>query len=174
MRDEDLVDHWRSITSGVRWAEQRVGQVLEDFGVSAQWFAVLHSLLRAEGHRSPMSVLAREVSMTSGGFTKLADRMAREGLIDRRSSVNDRRVVHAALTADGLVMAQQATRLYQDALREYLLGVVSADDVASAAATMGALSDAHAARVHDEDSGDIFMTEGAAARPDRRRGQPRE
>jgi len=28
MRDEDLVDHWRSITSGVRWAEQRVGQVL--------------------------------------------------------------------------------------------------------------------------------------------------
>lgn len=112
--------------------------------------------------------------MTSGGFTKLADRMARGGLIDRRSSVDDRRVVHAALTADGLVMAQQATRLYQDALREYLLGVVSADDVASAAATMGALGDAHAACVQDEDSGELFVTEGAAARPDRRRGQARE
>ncbi|MDQ6848888.1 MAG: MarR family transcriptional regulator [Actinomycetota bacterium] len=46
---------------------------------------MLHSLLRAEDHRSPMSALAREVSMTSGGFTKLADRMARGGLIDRRS-----------------------------------------------------------------------------------------
>ncbi len=112
--------------------------------------------------------------MTSGGFTKLADRMAREGLIDRRSSANDRRVVHAALTADGLVMAEKATRLYRDALRKYLLGVVSADEVASAAVTMGALADAHAARVQDEEPSEVFVTEVAGERPDRRRGNARE
>jgi DNA-binding MarR family transcriptional regulator len=139
LHDEDLVKQWHTVTAGVKWVERRVDRALEDFGVPAQSFAVLHVLLRAENHRSPMNVLAREVSMTSGGFTKLADRMAREGLIDRRSSVADRRVVHAMLTTAGLAMAEQATRLYQDALRECLLSAVSGPDLSAMADTMQAL-----------------------------------
>ncbi len=165
IRDEDLVDQWHTVTSGVKWAERRVAKVLEDFGVSAQSFAVLHSLLRAEDHRSPMSVLAREVSMTSGGFTKLADRMAREGLIDRRGSADDRRVVHSMLTSEGLALAQAATRLYQDALRECLLGVISPVDLVSAAATMRALG---ADRGQVDDPSELVATERNAALPDRR------
>jgi DNA-binding MarR family transcriptional regulator len=165
MSDEDLVEQWHGVTSGVKWVERRVDRVLEDFGVPAHSFAVLHTLLRADEHRSPMNVLAREVSMTSGGFTKLADRMAREGLIDRRSSVADRRVVHAMLTPEGLAMAQQATRLYQDALRECLLTLVSAPELASAAATMQAL---RADTGHVEESTELMATERSTALPDRR------
>ena len=65
----------------------------------------------------PMSVLARDVGMTSGGFTKLADRMARDGIIDRRGSDTDRRVVHASLTEVGLELAQRVSNVYVDALR---------------------------------------------------------
>ena len=106
--------------------------------------------------------------MTSGGFTKLADRMAREGLIDRRSSVADRRVVNATLTDGGMLMAQQATRLYRGALRECLLGVVSADDLESVAATMRALSTAHAASVEVNEAPEVLPAARGPAVPDRR------
>ena len=59
------------------------------------YFAVLTLLLDSEDQRLPMSRIARDLAMTSGGFTKLADRMARDGLIDRRGSSGDRRVVFA-------------------------------------------------------------------------------
>ncbi len=141
MSDEDLRAHWEGVRSGVRGVQRHLDQVLEDSGVPAQWFAVLHLLLIADDHRMPMSALARGVAMTSGGFTKLADRMARDGLIDRRGSTDDRRVINAALTEDGLSMAQHASRVFHQTLRGALLGgVVTADEVASAAATLRALS----------------------------------
>ena len=84
------------------------------------WFSVLHLLLNSVEHRLPMTSLARELSITTGGFTKLADRMAREGLIDRRGSSGDRRVVYATLTADGLLSAQKCEAQYREGLREHV------------------------------------------------------
>jgi DNA-binding MarR family transcriptional regulator len=107
--------------------------------------------------------------MTSGGFTKLADRMAREGLIDRRSSSDDRRVVNATLTDAGQALATRASDLYDDALQAYLLGPVGAADLATAAAVLHTLADAHGAVVEV----DPPAASGAAPfdpnRPERRR-----
>lgn len=166
--DGDLAAHWRDVTSGVHSTERQVERVLEGSGIPAQWFQVLDLLLRTEDHRMPMSVLARGLSMTSGGFTKLADRMAREQLIDRRGSAADRRVVYATLTADGLAMAQRATRLYQDALRECVLDVVDVDQLASVASAMRALNVAHAEALPDDGADDPAVMERTRAEPDRR------
>lgn len=143
LSDDDLLAHWDSVRLGVARAQRRIDRMVEDSGVPAQWFAVLHLLLGADEHRLAMSQLARDVSMTSGGFTKLADRMARDGLIDRRGSTDDRRVVHARLTPEGLRLARQAERRYQEALRECLLDVVSEAELIAAADTMRALGAAH-------------------------------
>ena len=109
----------------------------------AQWFAVLHMLLSAPEQGLPMTVLARDLAMTSGGFTKLADRMAKEGLVDRRGNAADRRIVHAALTEHGRDCARRAARVYLDTLRESLLNQVRRDEVAAAAGTMDSLARAH-------------------------------
>ena len=169
--DDDLVAQWQDVISGVSTAERRIEQRLSDAGVPAQWFAVLRILHAAENHQLPMNALAREVSMTSGGFTKMADRMAREGLIDRRGSEHDRRVVHATLTDDGVRVATRALEAYLDALRECVLGIASADGLASAAATLGGLRAVQAANHDDgpDDGPDSVASARSADLPDRRR-----
>lgn len=53
---------------------ERVLARIEEASLPSQWFAALHLLVGSSDHRMPMSRLARDLSMTSGGFTKLADR----------------------------------------------------------------------------------------------------
>jgi DNA-binding MarR family transcriptional regulator len=112
--------------------------------------------------------------MTAGGFTKLADRMARDGLIDRRNSSADRRVVYAALTSKGVKLAKDSATLYRAALEEHLVGVLPARSLAQLADIARALRDAHAEGdalgTHDVDH---VLTERDPALPERRgRGRP--
>jgi DNA-binding MarR family transcriptional regulator len=144
MSDEELLANWELITRVVGRTQERVLSQIEDAGIPAQWVAALHLLLRTSDHRLPMSRLARDLSMTSGGFTKLADRMGQEGLIDRRSSSGDRRVVYAVLTDEGLRLARRTERQFKAALREQVLGVLTATGLATLADGARALDQAYA------------------------------
>lgn len=172
MSDEELFARWRSVRSGVARVQGRLDQIVEESGVPAQWFAVLNLLLGAEGLRLPMNVLAGELSMTSGGFTKLADRMAREGLIDRRGSSQDRRVVYAALTDDGQLMARRAVAGYAGELRACVLGVVTSEEFTAAAVTMRALNSVHVALAEVQVPDGSLPTRRSSALPERRRRKP--
>lgn len=121
--------NWASIVRAVEGVQQTFAERLDQLGLSLPYFSVLTLLLDSDDHRLPMSRIARDLSMTSGGFTKLADRMARDGLIDRRGSAGDRRVVFAALTDDGLALARKADGTYRAFLRDEVLGAVSTDDL---------------------------------------------
>ena len=152
--------------------QRRLDAAVEAEGVPAQWFAVLHMLLAAPEHGLPMTVLARDLAMTSGGFTKLVDRMAKDGLVDRRGNAADRRVVHAALTEQGRDFAQRAAAVYLTTLRESLLNQVGRADVAAASGTLDALARAHADHPAAEpvlpDEPGLIATERDPALPDRR------
>lgn len=147
--DDELAAHWEFICKAVEHTQDRVYEQVESVGVPRQWFVVLHLLLRSPERRMPMSQLARELSMTSGGFTKLADRMGQEGVIDRRNSVGDRRVVYAALTTEGLRIARRAERVYRAALREHVLDVLSPAHLAGLADSVQPLDRAHAAALEE-------------------------
>ncbi len=172
---DDIATSWRTITAAVQRTQRRVDRSLEEAGTPPQWVPVLTLLLAADEHRMPMSALAREMSMTTGGFTKLADRMAREGIIDRRGSVSDRRVVHATLTATGRALAETVSTRYAAILHEAIAVVVPAGPLADAAATLAPLRSANAAPVDGED---VVTTERGPVLPDRRgperRGRGRE
>ncbi len=153
------------MTAAVARVQRRVDEALETAGVSGHWFAVLYELMRAEGHRMPMSRLAREVSMTTGGFTKLADRMAREGLIDRRGSSDDRRVVHAALTDAGRELTERAAAVYEQALRSSVLESVSPDGLAGITRVMRDI----ARGVEEPAAGEFVADDPSAVQPPPRR-----
>jgi DNA-binding MarR family transcriptional regulator len=138
--DDELAAQWSSITAAVARIQRLLEADVEQADVAPAWFPVLDRLLRAEGHRLPMSTLARELAMTSGGFSKLADRMALDGLIDRRGTTDDRRVVHATLTEAGVQVARRAHAVHAQALRARLLTRRSAADLASVADTLAALA----------------------------------
>ncbi len=105
--------------------QRRLLASIEAEGLPGASFEALRLLLASDDRRMPMSRLARDLAMTAGGLTKLADRLARDGLIDRRNSSDDRRVVYAALTEKGAELATRTLEIYRAGLREHVLSVLS-------------------------------------------------
>ena len=95
---QELITAWGLVLEAVGFTSARLAEGLERAGVNAPFFDVLVRLAREPSQRLPMTKLATEVSLTSGGFTKLADRMEQEGLLYRQHSAQDRRVIYAVLT----------------------------------------------------------------------------
>ncbi|WP_375487631.1 MarR family winged helix-turn-helix transcriptional regulator [uncultured Jatrophihabitans sp.] len=165
--DDTLAADWHRIRTGAAMVQRRLDDAVEAEGVTAQYFAVLHMLLASPSLGLPMTVLARDLAMTSGGFTKLADRMAKDGLLDRRGVAGDRRVVHAALTEPGRELAERVEGVYREALRDSLLAHVEPSQVASAAQILERLGAAHAPEPSADDPG-LVATRRDPALPDRR------
>jgi DNA-binding MarR family transcriptional regulator len=138
--DDALVMAWASVARAVDAVQNSFARHLETLGMTLPYFFVLTLLYDADDQRLPMSKIARDLAMTSGGFTKLADRMARDGLIDRRGSSGDRRVVFAALTPAGHEQAARATDAYRQFLRGEVLDRISREDLATLAEIADRLS----------------------------------
>lgn len=141
--DPALAD-WELIRRVVVRVRQRITAQMSESGLPEPSFEVLHILLNAPDHRMPMTYLARRVSMTSGGFTKLADRLGRAGLVDRRSAEHDRRLVYASLTDEGVRLARQSQQSYRSALDDEVLSLVSAEHLHAAAEALRPLDESAA------------------------------
>jgi DNA-binding MarR family transcriptional regulator len=135
---------WELIRRVVADANRRILARVTDGTFHEPSFGVLSALLHAPDHRLPMSRLAREAAMTSGGFTRLADRLGSAGLIDRRGSDDDRRVIYASLTTAGLREARRLERRYLEAMRDEVLGVLDQAALRAVADTLGPLDVARA------------------------------
>jgi DNA-binding MarR family transcriptional regulator len=68
-----------------------------------------------------MTQLAEMVLFSSGGFTKLADRMERAGLIRRIPSPGDRRSLLATLTPEGHAALERALAVHVPGLQRHLI-----------------------------------------------------
>lgn len=163
--DAGLVREWAAIVRGVDAVQHALALQLETLDMTLPYFAVLTLLLESEEQRLPMSRIARDLSMTSGGFTKLADRMARDGLIDRRGSSGDRRVVFAALTHSGQKLAETAMDVYRRYLRDQVLPIVSQDELHKVSEIARRLADV---RTTPEEPAQFELTPRANTEPDRR------
>ncbi|MFH9887250.1 MarR family winged helix-turn-helix transcriptional regulator [Streptomyces luteogriseus] len=99
-----------------------------DLGMPETWFEVLLRLGRTPEHRLRMTDLAEAVSFSSGGFTRLADRMAKEGLIRRDPDPVDRRAALAVLTDKGAEALDHAMTKHVTQLRTHVSGPLSLVD----------------------------------------------
>lgn len=96
-------------------------------GVPHAWFEVLLRVSRAEGGQVSMSALAQQVALSSGGVTKLIDRMIEAGLVQRVPCPTDRRVSFAALTRQGQEALERAVQVHAADLRRAFAGFDEAD-----------------------------------------------
>ncbi len=108
-------------------------------GLPLTWFDVLVNLAGAEEHRLTMSQLGSSVLLTSGGVTRLVDRMEEGGLVARSHCPSDRRAVWVVLTPEGSRRLEEATRIHLDGLDRHLLGPLDAADRAALATSLGKL-----------------------------------
>lgn len=109
---------WRAMAAG-----------LAPLNVSMAEYSVL-ALLGSAGQKGMrMSELAERRLMSSGGFTRLADRLESRGLIERRKSAADGRSLDAILTKDGRTLLRRAWRQHRGDLHALFFDRLDDDDL---------------------------------------------
>jgi len=81
--------------------------------------------------RLTMSTLSADVSLTTGGVTRLVDRMVEAGLVARQNCPNDRRSIHVVLTTEGRAVLEQAIAAHVDGIDRHLIAHLDAGDRAA-------------------------------------------
>jgi MarR family transcriptional regulator, 2-MHQ and catechol-resistance regulon repressor len=117
--DEPIITSWGRLVEAYSFLDRRLGESLEAAcGLPMAWFEVLLRLARAEDDQLTMGALAEQVALTSGGVTRLLDRMIKAGYVERRQCPTDRRVVYAALTPAGRAKIEEAALVHARDLAE--------------------------------------------------------
>ncbi|WP_269858528.1 MarR family winged helix-turn-helix transcriptional regulator [Streptomyces sp. RPT161] len=100
----------------------------EECGISHLMFEVLLILGRAGGAGLPMRRIAQEQVLTTGGATRLVDRMETAGLVAREAAADDRRMQLVRLTPPGERTAVRAARVHVANIERYFLDPLPAED----------------------------------------------
>lgn len=125
---DPLLTSFGRIVEAYSAIERRLGSALEsECGIAHTWFEVLLRLARSEDEQLTMGALAAQVALTSGGVTRLSDRMIEAGLVERRLCPTDRRVAFIALTQEGRDKIEHAAIVVSRELRSAFGGFRAAE-----------------------------------------------
>jgi DNA-binding MarR family transcriptional regulator len=115
-----------------RELEARLTEVGGGLGIGE--YDVLIALSQAPGRASRMSDLAERMVMTSGGFTRLVDRLVRAGYVSRQRCPDDGRGSLAVLTDEGAGLIERLVPARAEQVRRLFLDHLDAEDVRRMAA----------------------------------------
>ena len=104
-------------------------ELVEAQRMPLQSFEVLIRLARTPGASLTAGELARAVALSSGGATRLIDRLEAAGLVAREADARDRRVVRVGLTAAGHDALLAALPVHLEGLERHLAGPLDPDDL---------------------------------------------
>jgi MarR family 2-MHQ and catechol resistance regulon transcriptional repressor len=122
-RDDALISTFGRLLEVQSRLERRLGAELEArCDLPHAWFEVLVRLGRSEAGRLTMGSLAEQVSLTTGGVTRLVDRMEAAGYVERVPCPTDRRVAYASLTDTGRAKLDEAAPVHAANLRSVFAG----------------------------------------------------
>ena len=102
-------------------------------------YDVLVQLSEAPDRRLRMTELADRVLLSRSGLTRLVDRLAREGLVERQSCPSDARGTLAVLTGTGLQRLQDAWPTHLRGVAEHVTGKLTAEEVEQLTTLLGKL-----------------------------------
>ena len=126
--DDRLITTFGRLVEAHAAVGRRAGKSLEQrCGIPHAWFGVLLRISRADGGQVSMGALAQQVALTSGGVTRLLDRMTDAGLVQRVPCPTDRRVQFAALTDQGRGKLGEAAVVHAADLRDAFAGFIRSD-----------------------------------------------
>ncbi|MGB0094751.1 MAG: MarR family transcriptional regulator [Solirubrobacteraceae bacterium] len=120
--NDDLVLAFGHLQGAANRLAYVLGRALEEgCGVSHLVFEVLMIVGRAGPEGLPMRSIAQERVLSTGGATRLVDRMEAAGLVTRTADAEDRRGIRVRLTPAGEKTAVRAARLHVENVRRFLL-----------------------------------------------------
>ncbi|HCS28347.1 MAG TPA: MarR family transcriptional regulator [Spongiibacteraceae bacterium] len=99
---------WLQLAKSSKAIEQEMeARFQKNFKQSMSRFDVLSQLDRCDPEWLPMGRLANQLIASKGNITRLVDRMIGEGLIDRRPSPEDRRIIQVGITDKGRTLFKE-------------------------------------------------------------------
>ena len=126
--DDPLITTFGRLVEASNQLERRLGRDLEaQCGLPHVWFEVLIRLVRSTGGQLTMGELADQVALTTGGITRLIDRMQAAGYVRRQPAQTDRRVSYTAITDSGRAKLDEAATFHAANLRAAFAGLNDRD-----------------------------------------------
>lgn len=126
--DDRLITTFGRLVEAETSLSRDLGRQLErSCGISHTTFEVLLRISRADDGQISMSTLAQQVALTSGGITRLLDRLIDGGLVRRVPCPTDRRVYFAALTSAGQSVLDEAVQVHAGNLRQVFAAFTAAE-----------------------------------------------
>jgi DNA-binding MarR family transcriptional regulator len=113
-----------------------------DLDMPLGWFEVLLQLASAPDGRLKMQELAHSVLLSKSGVTRLVDRMAEEGLVERAACETDRRSVWAMVSPKGRAALRKALPAHAESLSRRFSTVLTAAELRLLRSTLQKVLDA--------------------------------
>ncbi|HTW18714.1 MAG TPA: MarR family transcriptional regulator [Mycobacteriales bacterium] len=134
---------WHALIRAHSRVVRRLEAELEaEHGLSLPAYEVLAHLSEAGDQRLRMTELATHAVLTPSGLTRLVDKLAREGLVERQRCGADARVVYAVLTPLGMARLVAAYPTHVRGVREHYLDWLSAAQKDAVSDALGELAGA--------------------------------
>ena len=120
---------WRNYVDCIGALNQALEADLAPFGLTMGDYEVLVRLSEAADHRLRMCDLAAQLRLSPSGLTRRLDGLVKHGLVERRPSEDDRRVMLAVLTDDGYRLLERAAPHHVAGVRQHFIDRLSAAEV---------------------------------------------
>ncbi len=131
--DDEEMDAWRSYAETVVDLNTALEADLAPHGLTLGAYQVLVHLSEAEDREMRMCDLAALLQLSPSGLTRRLDGLVRMGLVERRPSELDRRVMLAVLTDHGQAYLEKVAPDHVDSVRRHIIDLISRDDMAAMA-----------------------------------------
>jgi MarR family transcriptional regulator, 2-MHQ and catechol-resistance regulon repressor len=141
--DDDRIHLMGLIVRTHRQLTDSLGRELEEnVGIPLVFFDVLIHVGGAPDRRLTMSRLSADVALTTGGVTRLVDRMVEAGLVEREACPSDRRSIYVVLTPEGQAVLERAVAAHIDGIDRHLMAHLGSSDRAALEAALVKVLDA--------------------------------
>ena len=110
-------------------------------GISLAFYETMVRIRRSPAGRLTMGELATQIALSTGGVTRLVDRLEDDGYVARVLCPSDRRATFLELTNDGIQCLEAATATYLALLDHHLISRLAPDDLAVVDRSLAILAD---------------------------------
>jgi DNA-binding MarR family transcriptional regulator len=114
----DQADHMAAVTSVMRVQQlllSRIEDTLKPYGLTFAAYEALRLLAFSRRGSLPMGKMGERLMVHPASVTNAISRLEQRGLVERRLSTDDRRVVLATITATGQSLVREATAALNEA-----------------------------------------------------------
>ena len=113
----------------------------ENCDLPLAWFEVLLQLRRVPDGRLKMNEIAEAIVHSTGGTTRLIDRIEEAGLVERQLCPSDRRAIHVAITDQGNTKLDEALEVHVNYLEEHVASRLTCDERSALRALLSKLNE---------------------------------